>query len=99
MPEIPTIRSLARTLNVSVATVSEALRNLPRVRAETRLRVQREAERVGYQPNLLIGSALSAVRRMAHEGYRGTLALVDAAECGKTELMLFHREIVAGASG
>ena len=97
MPQTPTIRSLARQLHVSVATVSEALRDNPRVNVATRARVHRAAERVGYQPNPLLGAALSAVRRACHHAYRGNLALVDTAENGRAELMLFHREIVAGA--
>lgn len=97
MPQTPTIRSLARQLRVSVATVSEALRDSPRVNVATRQRVRRAAERAGYQPNPLLGAALSAVRRACHLHYRGNIALVDSAENGRTDLMLFHREIVAGA--
>jgi LacI family transcriptional regulator len=97
MPRPPTIRSLARQLRLSTATVSEALRDNPRVHAETRERVQRAARRAGYQPNPLLGAALSAVRRASHQNYRGTVALVDTAEGGRAELMIFHREIVAGA--
>jgi LacI family transcriptional regulator len=97
MSKTPTIRSLARQLRVSVATVSEALRDNPRVNPTTRARVHRAAERAGYQANPLLGAALSAVRRACHQHYRGNLALVDTAENGRTDLMLFHREIVAGA--
>lgn len=97
MPRVPTIRSLARQLQLSTATISEALRDSPRVKPATRLRVQRAAKRAGYRPNPLLGAALSAVRRACHENYRGNLALIDLAENGRTELMLFHREIVAGA--
>ena len=93
----PTIRTLARQLRVSVATVSEALRDSPRVKFATRERVLRAAEKAGYRPNPLLGAALSAVRRACHQNYRGTLALIDASEEGRTELMLFHREIAIGA--
>jgi LacI family transcriptional regulator len=96
MPRVPTIRSLARQLQLSTATVSEALRDSPRVKTTTRVRVQRAAQRAGYCPNPLLGAALSAVRRACHENYRGNIALIDLAENGRTELMLFHREIVAG---
>jgi LacI family transcriptional regulator len=97
MRQVPTIRSLARQLRISVATVSEALRDSPRVKLATRQRVLRAAEKVGYRPNPLLGAALSAVRRACHQHYRGTLALVDVAEGRRTELMLFHREIAIGA--
>jgi LacI family transcriptional regulator len=97
MAKPPTIRSLARKLRISVATVSEALRDSPRVSESTRERVHRAAEKMGYTPNPLLGAALSAVRRSRHQNYRGTLALVETAEQGRTDMMLFHREIVAGA--
>ncbi len=97
MPRPPTIRSLALELGLSVATVSEALRDSPRVTPATRARVHQEAARAGYRPNPLLGAALSAVRRSRHQHYRGTLALVDIAEGGRAELMLFHREVAAGA--
>lgn len=97
MPRPPTIRSLAQQLRLSVATVSEALRESARVKPATRKRVRRAAELAGYQANPLLGAALSAVRRSRHQHYRGTLALVDTAEGGRAELMLFHREVAAGA--
>ena len=97
MARSATISSLARQLRLSVATVSEALRDSPRVKASTSARVRRAADRAGYQPNPLISAALSAVRRGVQQQYRGTLALIDTAEDGRAELMLFHREVLAGA--
>lgn len=97
MPATPTIRSLARRLRLSVATVSEALRDSPRVNAATRQRVQRAAEKAGYRVNPLLGAALSAVRRARHQHYRGTLALIDVDDANPAQYLLFHREIAAGA--
>jgi LacI family transcriptional regulator len=97
MPKPPTIRSLARTLGLSVATVSEALRDSPRVREQTRARVKRAAENVGYKPSPLLGATLSALRRARHQGFSGVLALVDVTTDEKTQLMLFHREVARGA--
>jgi len=97
MPRPPTIRSLARQLKLSVATVSEALRDSPRVTSATKAGVLRAAAKAGYTVNPLLGAALSAVRRSRHQHFRGTLALVDIAEDGRAELMLFHREVAAGA--
>ncbi len=98
MPAPVTIRSLAQQLNISVATVSEALRHSPRVRAETRERVLQLADKLGYHANPLLGAALSAVRRSRHQGFSGVLALVDVTSDERTELMLFHREVVRGAA-
>ncbi len=97
MPTPPTIRSLARRLRLSVATVSEALRDSPRVRPATRQRVQRAARAAGYERNPLLGAALSAVRRARHHQYRGTLALIDTDEPDRALYLPFHREIAAGA--
>lgn len=48
----PTIKDVARAANVSVATVSYVLNNGPRsVTAETRERVLRTMQELGYQPN------------------------------------------------
>lgn len=92
-----TLRDLARRLGLSVATVSEALRDSPRVKPATRERIQKAAARAGYHRNPLIGAALSAVRRRLQGGYHGTLAMIDATEDGRQELVIFHREIAAGA--
>lgn len=97
MRKAPTIRSLARRLRLSVATVSEALRDSPRVHPVTRARVQRAAAQAGYRVNPLLGAALSAVRRARHQHYRGTLALIDTDEENRAQYELFHREIMAGA--
>jgi len=97
MPTPPTIRSLARRLRLSVATVSEALRDSPRVRPATRQRVQQAAREAGYRRNPLLGAALSAVRRARHRHYRGTLALIDTDEPDPALYLPFHREIAAGA--
>ena len=97
MPQAPTLRSLARRLRLSVATVSEALRESPRVHVATRARVQRAARQAGYRVNPLLGAALSAVRRARHQQYRGMLALIDALEPNAAHYEVFHREIATGA--
>ncbi len=95
--EEPTIRSLARQLKLSVATVSEALRDNPRVNVATRRRVKQAAQQTGYRVNPLLGAALSAVRRARHQHYRGTLALIDDDDPNQAQYALFHREIATGA--
>lgn len=97
MAQPPTLRTLAAHLNLSVATISEALRESPRVTAATRRRVQHAARRLGYRPNPLLGAVMSAVRRTRHQHYRGTLALVDTVEENPGQYLPFHRQIVAGA--
>lgn len=61
------IRDLAKILGVSHATVSLALRDSPRISKETRERVRKEAEKLGYRPDPML-AALSQYRRdkLAH---------------------------------
>lgn len=96
MPKSPTLRTLARRLNLSIATVSQALRDSSRTSAATRARVHRAAEKAGYHVNPLLGAALSAVRRARHQQFKGTLALVDLPE--EARFALFRREIAVGAA-
>lgn len=97
MPPLPSIRSLAKQLRLSVATVSEALRDSRRVAPATRKRVKLAAARVGYRANPLVGATFSALRRSRHLNFFGTLALIDVTDDPANKLMPFHREIVRGA--
>ncbi len=47
----PTIKQIARQLNVSVSTVSRALSDHPRIGISTKERVQKLAKELGYEPN------------------------------------------------
>ena len=76
----PTIRSLARLLRISRTTVSEALRNQPRVSARTRERVQAAARAAGYRFNPLASSILSEIRRTHLSTFHGVLAAVSLEE-------------------
>jgi LacI family repressor for deo operon, udp, cdd, tsx, nupC, and nupG len=48
-----TIKDIARTLNISISTVSRALRGLPEIHPDTRSAVVKLAEELDYQPNQL----------------------------------------------
>ncbi|AMJ67506.1 LacI family DNA-binding transcriptional regulator [Hymenobacter sp. PAMC 26628] len=48
-----TLKAIARELNISLSTVSRALRGMPEVHADTRAAVHRLAAELDYQPNQL----------------------------------------------
>jgi LacI family transcriptional regulator len=96
---IKSVRDLARSLGVSHTTVSDALRNSPRVRAETRERVLKAAEAAGYRHNPLAGALMSEMRRAGVGKFRGVLAVVDL-ECEtqrEESARRFHAEVLEGA--
>jgi len=58
-----TIKDIARSLNISISTVSCALRNAPDVNPETRNAVKALSEELNYHPNKL---ALSLKQKQTH---------------------------------
>jgi DNA-binding LacI/PurR family transcriptional regulator len=58
-----TIKDIAKALNISISTVSRALRNAPDIKAETRKAVLALSEELSYQPSRL---ALSFQQRQTH---------------------------------
>ncbi len=59
----PTIKDIARRVNVSFATVSRALNDKDGVRAETKRKILEEARRLNYRPNAI---ARGLVNRRTH---------------------------------
>lgn len=93
------VRELARTLGLSHTTVSDALRNKPRVKKETRDRVVEAAEKAGYRYNPLAGALMSEMRRSAVGVFQGVLAIVDleSSEQRMRTAKRFHREVSEGS--
>ena len=48
---LPTIKEIAKQLNVSVSTVSRALHDHPAIGLRTKMRVQKLAHELNYEPN------------------------------------------------
>jgi LacI family transcriptional regulator len=63
MDKPATIKDIARQLNVSISTVSRAMRNAPDVNTDTKRAVMALAEELNYQPNKL---ALSLKQKQTH---------------------------------
>ncbi|WP_438481998.1 LacI family DNA-binding transcriptional regulator [Oleiharenicola lentus] len=96
----PSIREIARSLGLSHTTVSEALRESPRVNPATRKRVQKAAKAVGYRPNPLAGALMSEMRRARSGTFRGVLAILDhdGPDGRSSNANRYHRELARGAS-
>ncbi len=97
MPSRPSVRSLAKSLGLSPATVSEALRDSPRVASVTRDRVVRAAERAGYRSNRLVGQVMAEIRRASNHAFHGTIAILITTEPPNLRRVRFHEDILTGA--
>lgn len=49
--KLPTIKEIAKRLNVSISTVSRALSDHPRIGLRTKMQVQQLVKELGYEPN------------------------------------------------
>lgn len=61
-PAVITLQQIARAADCSLATVSYALREDPRIRAETRALIQKVAAQLGYRPNPRFSALMSHIR-------------------------------------
>jgi LacI family transcriptional regulator len=75
-----TLQDIARRAGVSKMTVSLALRGHPHAAAETRKRLRRLADDMGYRPNPLIVANMAQLRAGRPSAYAGTLAFVGCGE-------------------
>jgi LacI family transcriptional regulator len=98
MPPPPTIRSLASELHLSAATVSEALRDSPRVKPETKVKVLEAARRAGYRPNPLVGSVMADLRRQQLQVSRGVIGALNSEEFANPRRARYHHAILEGAT-
>jgi len=69
----PTLRMIAKEAGLSVAATSMALRNHPRISAETRKHVQAVACRMGYHPDPKLATLMQHLRTHGNGNYRETL--------------------------
>ena len=96
----PSLRELARGLGLSHTTVSEALRDSPRVNQATRDRVKLAAQTAGYRLNPLAGALMSEMRRSRSGTFRGVLAILDLdGPVGRSPgPARYHAELAKGAN-
>ena len=76
---IPTMQEIAERAGVGKATVSLALREDPRLRPETRRRIQRVAAEMGYRTNATVANLMAQLRASRNPKYRATLGFLNTA--------------------
>lgn len=74
----PTLRIIAESLGVSAMTVSRALRNHPRVTEQLRLRIQREAQRMGYRPDPDVTKLMNHLRTRNKPSLSASIAAITS---------------------
>lgn len=87
-----TMRDLAAVAEVSVMTVSYALRNSPEVSAAERARIQAIAGQLGYRPDPLLSHLMAHLRTHRAPKSSGNLALLTMLDAE------FVRRLIAGAT-
>ncbi len=74
---MPNMNDIARAAGVGKATVSLALRDDPRLRPETRARIQKVAQELGYETNATVANLMAQLRASRTPRYQATLALLN----------------------
>lgn len=77
MPRRITLRDIATEADVHLSTVSLALRNSPKLRAEMRERIQKIATKLGYQPDAAMAALVAYRKGVQATSYQSTLAWLD----------------------
>lgn len=70
------VRALAAATGYSVATVSRALRDDPKVSLPTRKKIASAAKKIGYEANPYVGQLMSSLRQRRGSVFRGNMAVV-----------------------
>lgn len=74
----PTMQQIADAASVSRMAVSLALRNSPKISAQTTKRIQEIAEQMGYRPNPLVSALMTQLRHGREVKRSSTLAYITA---------------------
>jgi LacI family transcriptional regulator len=77
MSRAPNMQQVADAAGVSKSAVSLALRDDPRLAAETRRRVQQIAEQMGYRKNPIVASLMSQLRASQTPRFQANFALIN----------------------
>lgn len=73
-----TLSDIAHAVGYSKNTVSLALRGNPQIPEQTRLRIRKVADQMGYQPNAVVSNLMAQLRASRTTRFQAKLALVNA---------------------
>jgi DNA-binding LacI/PurR family transcriptional regulator len=90
-PSHPSLGVIARRLDVSLMTVSRALRGKKGVGDDLREQIIKVAEEIGYRCDPTVSHVMASLRRSMRPSYRETIAFV------RTHLMSADRLMIEGA--
>lgn len=91
------MHEIAECAGVGKATVSLALRDDPRLRLETRQRIQNIARKMGYRTNATVANLMAQLRASGNQKYHATLGLLNISpDPGSLERSQTGREWIAG---
>lgn len=71
------LRDIAQALDVSLMTVSLALRNSPKVSSATRQKVRQTADKLGYRPDPELARLMTRLHSSTHSADRPPMAILD----------------------
>jgi len=90
MPPRVTLKSIAEACQVSVATVSYALRQSSHIPEATRTRIQAEADRLGYRPDPALSSLAARKRRNGSTPFYASVAVLHPNPQSSRATQLFN---------
>jgi DNA-binding LacI/PurR family transcriptional regulator len=90
------MRDVALLAGVGKTTVSLALRNDPRIKAQTREKIQAAAAELGYRADAAVSQVMATLRRPSETKFRGTFAVIDLAPVPGREADRAPDEILGG---
>ena len=94
----PSLGDIAHITRVTVATVSRALANNPRISEATRERVRKAAEELGYRPDPEARRLMAHLRSTRESRYVATIGLINDASTPDDLLRdPYTRRVIAGA--
>ncbi|XHR27403.1 MAG: LacI family DNA-binding transcriptional regulator [Chthoniobacteraceae bacterium] len=94
MPDTPppTLRQIAEKAGVDRSTVSLALRNDPRIKAETCKHIQELAAQMGYRANPIVAQLMTQLREGQTSHFHSNLGMIDFGMAPDTP----HAELLEG---